>query len=248
MIYNFDNLSFQILTIDRFYHKNGFFQVKARPYAALSFRTKGTGAFKIEGKNLLVSPGDVLFIPADTAYEVEYSVSESIVANLQFCNYREAEVFGFKNQAEGALLFSRMLNGWQESHSVNRAKSAIYNILEKIGDDQKISADGTAFSTCLQYVDDHFCEHSLDIGAICERAFISPSSLQRAFLQHMGMSPKQYITKLRMNKALQLLAEDRLSVKEISFLCGFSDEKYFSRAFKEKYGCPPSQLRNHLVV
>jgi transcriptional regulator GlxA family with amidase domain len=51
-----------------------------------------------------------------------------------------------------------------------------------------------------------------------------------------------------MNKALQLLVENRLSVKEISFLCGFSDEKYFSRAFREKYGYPPSQLRDHIVI
>ena len=71
---------------------------------------------------------------------------------------------------------------------------------------------------------------------------------QRAFLQHFGVSPKQYIIKLRMNKALQLLVENKLSVKEISFLCGFSDDKYFSRAFREKYGYPPSQLRNRIVI
>ena len=47
MLYNFDELSFQILTIDRFLHKEGIFQVKERPYAALSFRVSGTGNFKI---------------------------------------------------------------------------------------------------------------------------------------------------------------------------------------------------------
>ena len=47
MIYNFDNLSFQILTVDRFFHQKGFFEVNTRPYAALSFRVSGTGDFEI---------------------------------------------------------------------------------------------------------------------------------------------------------------------------------------------------------
>ena len=52
----------------------------------------------------------------------------------------------------------------------------------------------------------------------------------------------QHIIRLRMNKALRLLTEDCLPVKEIAFLCGFSDEKYFSRAFRKYYGYPPSHL------
>ena len=42
MIYNFDELAFQVLTVDRFYHHKGTYSVKARPYAALSFRVSGT--------------------------------------------------------------------------------------------------------------------------------------------------------------------------------------------------------------
>jgi two-component system response regulator YesN len=51
-----------------------------------------------------------------------------------------------------------------------------------------------------------------------------------------------------MNKALGLLVEGRLSIKEISFICGFSDDKYFSRIFKNTYGYPPSQLRKNTYM
>ena len=248
MLYNFEELSFQILTIDRFLHKEGIFQVKERPYAALSFRVSGTGSFQIGGKSFFTSPGDVLFIPADVPYEVEYSVSESIVANLRLCNYTEPELFRFRSPAEGSLLFLQLLTEWQSNHSANQAKSTVYSILEKIGRDQKSSPEDTAFSACLQYIEEHFCDPSLCIATVCEKGFISPSGLQRAFLQRFGISPKQYIIKLRMNKALQLLIENRLCVREIALLCGFSDEKYFSSAFREKYGYPPSQLRDHIVL
>ena len=68
MIYNFEQLSFQILTIERFFHEEGFFDVKARPYAALSLRVNGSDAFKIGDKNFFVKPGDVLFIPVNIPY------------------------------------------------------------------------------------------------------------------------------------------------------------------------------------
>ena len=128
MLYNFDDLLFHILTIDRFFHKEGVFNVKARPYAALSFRDSGTGTFRINNKSFYTKPGDVLFIPADTPFEVDYSTSESIVVNMEFCNYTEPEVFKFKPESGVSVLFSLMLEDWQKRHSVNHAKATIYNI------------------------------------------------------------------------------------------------------------------------
>lgn len=71
---------------------------------------------------------------------------------------------------------------------------------------------------------------------------MSVSSLQRAFNKYLRVSPEQYLIRLRMNHALNLLTMNELSVKEIAFACGFTDEKYFSRAFKKKYGYSPSQI------
>ncbi len=245
MLYNFDDLLFQILTIDRFFHKEGTFNVNARPYAALSFRESGTGTFKIGNKILHTKSGDVLFIPRDTPYEVEYSTSESIVVNMEFCNYSEAEVFELQSKSGVAVLFSLLLTEWQEQHSVNRAKATIYSILEKIGEYNNAKIENSALAECIQYIELHFCDPKLDVKRICDVGFLSKSNLYRLFLNHFGISPKQYVIKLRMNKALRLLVEGELTVKEISLICGFLDEKYFSRMFKNTYGYPPSQLRKH---
>ncbi len=248
MIHNFDNLSFQILTVDRFFHQEGVFEVKPRPYAALSFRVSGAGDFEIGTKHLVTKPGEVLFLPADTPYKVEYSVSESIVVHFEHCNYFEAENICLKNKSEIAIRFKRLLEAWNKQHSVNQAKSIIYDILEKMSNDQKMSISDIAVTSCVRYMNANFFDSNVDIEAVCASAFISVSSLQRAFAKHFGISPKQYLIQLRMNRALELLTENELSVKEISFACGFTDEKYFSRAFKKKYGCSPSQLRKHMIV
>ena len=242
MIYNFDGLSFQILTIDRFFHKKGIFDVKARPYAAFSYRVSGKGMFEIGGKRLQSSPGDVLFLPADTPYRVEYLGGESIVVHFSECNYLEAETVFFEQSETMALRFQQLLEVWNERHSVNQAKSIVYDILEKMANDQKNAMEHTAFADCVRYIDAHFCDPSLTVKRVCDVGFISASGLQRAFGEHFGISPKQYLNKLRMNRALELLMENALSVKEIAFACGFSDEKYFSRSFKRKYGYPPSHF------
>lgn len=248
MIYNFDGLSFQVVTVDRFVHEEGAFTVKPRQYAALSFRVTGQGDFKIGNKHLPVKQGDVLFIPSGVSYEVEYTVSESIVVHLQSCNYHEAEAFGVENSTELLWLFQQLCDEWHRRRSINGAKSALYGILDKIECDKNTSIDNAAFAACLRYIESHFCDPSLDIGTVCKRGAISVSSLQRLFLQHFGVSPMQYVIKLRLDRALHLLVENRCSVKEISYLCGFSDEKYFSRAFKKKYGYPPSRLRDTILL
>lgn len=248
MIHNFENLSFQILTVDRFFHQKGIFEVKSRPYAALSFRVSGIGNFEIGTKRLTTKPGDVLFLPANTPYKVEYSVSESIVVHFEHCNYFEIENICLKNKSEIDIRFQRLIKVWNKQHSVNQAKSIIYDILEKMSNDQKTSISDPSIANCILYMDEHFSDPDLDIEKVCDIAFISVSSLQRAFAKYFGISPKQYLIQLRMNRALELLADNELSVKQISFTCGFADEKYFSRAFKKKYGYPPSQLRRHMIV
>lgn len=248
MIYNFDDLSFQILTVDRFYHKVGFFDIEARPYAAFSFRVSGTGRFEVANRSFTVKEGDVLFLPANTPYKVEYSVSESIVVHFTDCNYDEAESISLENQAAIEVRFGQLLESWREKNSVNAVKAGVYEILERISNDKKMAMSNTAFANSVRYMEEHFCDPELDIEAVCRFGFMSASGMQRAFLKHFGISPKQYLTKLRMTRALTLLAEGEISVKEIAETCGFRDEKYFSRSFKKKYGYPPSHFSRKLFV
>lgn len=248
MIYNFDNLSFQILTVGRFLHQKGIYYVKARPFASLSFRISGTGIFQIATKRFVINPGDVLFLPANTPYKVEYSDSESIVIHFDNCNYTEAENICFENSATIKFCFDQLLKSWKEQASINKSKSMIYDILDKMENYQRKSIDDTAVASCVRYMEEHYCDPTLDIEALCDISFISVSTLQRAFSKYFGISPKQYLIQLRMNRAKELLTKKDLSIKEISSACGFTDEKYFSRAFKKKYGYPPIQLKNNMII
>ena len=248
MIYNFDNLSFRILSVGLVSHEDGAFCVDGRPHAALSYRLKGRASFRIDGKTLDVEPGDIIFVPAAMSYKVEYSASESIVVHLLDCNYGTAEKISASDREQLEKRFLRMLNVWQTHHSVNRTKSNIYDVLSYLESDIVALPPESDILECVRYIDEHYTETDVTIERLCTQYHISHSSLQRKFRKYFGMNPKEYITKLRMNRALDMLTAGGESIKAISYACGFEDEKYFSRVFKQAFGHSPASFQNKLWV
>jgi AraC-like DNA-binding protein len=78
-----------------------------------------------------------------------------------------------------------------------------------------------------------------EIAAFCA---MSPWQALRRFRQHTGLPPHQWLTQLRLQRALPLvLAGQPLS--EIALRLGFYDQAHFSRLFRRTYGLPPARLR-----
>ena len=239
MLYSFDELCFQILSVGRFRHENGLFHVKKRPFAALSLRICGKAQFEIDGQSFLSRPGDVLFIPSGMDYTVEYSVCESIVVHLSDCNYTHVENRSFGAEAFLHEKFEQLLDDWQQNQHVFRLKADVYTLLCDLATLAGPHTD-TRLADCLSYLENHFQDASLRLCDLCRAGSFSESSLRRAFCRSFGLSPKQYLLEKRLRFAASLLAEKQISVKEAAFAAGFTDEKYFSRCMKKKYGAPPS--------
>ena len=73
------------------------------------------------------------------------------------------------------------------------------------------------------------------------------SYFSRYFKHHIGISPKQYILKTKINFAKHLLADKGLTVKETAALVGFSDQFIFSKKFKSICGVSPSSYKNMII-
>lgn len=248
MLLNFENLTFQILTVSRAGHPSGRFHVKPRPYAALSLRLRGTGIFSIGGKRLTSNEGDILYIPADMPYEAEYSVSEMVVIHLSQCNYPEPEIIHAQNRSATEAHFLQLLDSWNHKCSQHLAKAQIYSLLDMLASEMAHAADQSVLLRCTSYMEENFYKTNLTVEIICKDMYVSRSTLQRTFLRHFGVSPQQYLTRIRMNHALNLLTNGCHTVKETAGACGFLDEKYFSVVFKKVYGCSPSRLKNNAGI
>ncbi len=77
-------------------------------------------------------------------------------------------------------------------------------------------------------------------------AHMSPTSLRRAFHETFGCSPMAYLQKVRIKKAMLLLADPARSVSDVAFEVGFNDSGYFARVFKQETGESPKMFREKL--
>ena len=73
---------------------------------------------------------------------------------------------------------------------------------------------------------------------------LSTSYLSRSFKNNVGVGFVEYLTRLRMEKAVEYIkGRSDLSMQEISMLVGFENYNHFSKTFKRVMGCSPSGFR-----
>lgn len=86
----------------------------------------------------------------------------------------------------------------------------------------------------------------IKVDDIAEYLFISPSHLSRLFRQELNCTVLEYLTRVRIEKALELLKSNEYSVEKVSKLVGFKYSSYFVRIFKKHVGVTPLTYRNKL--
>jgi AraC-like DNA-binding protein len=79
--------------------------------------------------------------------------------------------------------------------------------------------------------------------AIAKAQNVSYEWFRKTFKEVLGISPGQYLLNLKIEKTGQMLQETSLTIAEITAKAGFESEFYFSRIFKKKMGCTPSEYR-----
>ncbi len=103
--------------------------------------------------------------------------------------------------------------------------------------------DAQRMRIMLEYIHENYTDE-LTIQKIAQTANVSESVCLRCFHQIMGNTPIQYIKKLRLEKAAQMLRSTSMTAKEVALTCGFNDVSYFTKAFKEKTGYTPKAYQN----
>lgn len=89
----------------------------------------------------------------------------------------------------------------------------------------------------------HLGNPELDQNLLCKEMGMSRATLFNKMKHITGTGAKEYITKLRIDKAKHLLETTTLSLSEISEMTGFTSQSYFSTAFKTSVGMTPSQYK-----
>jgi transcriptional regulator GlxA family with amidase domain len=94
----------------------------------------------------------------------------------------------------------------------------------------------------IEYIDQNFPERITldDLAACCH---VSRRHFFRLFEQAVGVAPMEYLKKVRLQKAAEMLVTTKYNVTEVAFACGFNDSNYFSSLYHKEFGVPPSRFK-----
>ncbi|MDD3262151.1 MAG: helix-turn-helix domain-containing protein, partial [Oscillospiraceae bacterium] len=95
------------------------------------------------------------------------------------------------------------------------------------------------------YLDENYENNDLSLNVVAAQVNVSPSYFSSIFRQKTGVTFVEYLTRLRMEKAKELLLCSDCSSTEIGYTVGYKDPHYFSSLFKKMYGCTPKEYRMH---
>jgi signal transduction histidine kinase/AraC-like DNA-binding protein/streptogramin lyase/ActR/RegA family two-component response regulator len=83
----------------------------------------------------------------------------------------------------------------------------------------------------------------ITLDDLAEVVCLSPSSLYKKMKEYADISPMEYVMKMRLHKAVELLKDDSVSVQEVASAVGFNTHSFFSECFKREFGMTPRQWR-----
>ncbi|MBN8217655.1 MAG: helix-turn-helix domain-containing protein [Spirochaetes bacterium] len=81
------------------------------------------------------------------------------------------------------------------------------------------------------------------VGELAREARLGELQFRRLFVKELGATPKEFLDRLRLGAAAELLLKTGLRVKEIAHRAGFPDEHHFQKRFKRVYGSTPGDFR-----
>ena len=245
------DISVKIESVSNFLWPASCVDVCARPYHALVLRNSGCAQFSHENLFISSNAGDITYMPSDYFYHALYNEANNVYAIHFISDYTgPMENLASPSSDSCAILFKEIFDTWNSRKPgyYFNAVSIFYKILYSVVQNSENFYDKNrypGFFSSVEYIKTHFAQDSLTVSKLSEMANMSETYFRRLFYKNFFQTPTQYITKLKLKYAEELLSSGKYSIEETAYMSGFSDAKYFSRVIKSVYGYPPSKLLIH---
>jgi two-component system response regulator YesN len=110
---------------------------------------------------------------------------------------------------------------------------------------ERIDTTKLLIGKAIEYITEHYCESEISVDTLCGQLNVSATYFSTLFKKETGMNFVNYLTKVRLEKALQLLNTTEEKTYNISSMVGYTEPNYFSYVFKKQYGVSPSTYRKN---
>lgn len=158
----------------------------------------------------------------------------------------------FPPEAKSQILVNQLLHvdnyPYYTKHMQNGLLSVLLtqlaqNYVEAFQSMNSSTHENRPFSEMLEWIRTN-ADQKLTVADVAKRFHYNDDYFSRIFCARTGQRFSDYVNRLRINKAKSLLFQTNLSVKEIAYQVGFTDEKYFMNVFKRYERITALQYRN----
>ena len=214
----------------------------------------GAGTVIVNGKAYRVEKGDAYILPKGIPHEyypdegwdkIWFNLDGTLVYNLIYSyGLEQSVVFKRINKKE---LFDELYeitnSNLPVKEIVQKAAINFHSIIQLFYAHQQTQVFDQKVSTIKKMLDSNLYEKNISLKAIASELHISQTQVIGIFKKAFNMTPYQYFAKRRIDIAASLLLNSNMQVKEIAEALHYSDQPYFSNAFKKIMGMSPENYR-----
>ena len=242
----------QVRSCGRYCAEKGFQdRVAVKNFLEIFWCARGCGCLERDGREFRLPPGEVCcYFPGER---------HNVHTDAPFWDYywmgldgpylnELIQAFRLKNEPWQAgkcpeELFEKIMRALSDLsiHGQHLASCFAYELLSRIANGPFHAANDQIEQLRMK-MEKEFGKTDFSILKEAGKIGIHRSTLYRLFVSRTGMSPQNYLIACRLREALARLHAGE-PLKTIAFECGFSDQNYFTRIFRKKYGIPPAQFR-----
>lgn len=233
------------------YSKIHRFNMHSHQYWEILYVMKSDGYFEFFNSSPIhYKKGDILCIPPNVSH-TNHPNSGFQNINLTISNWnppiKEPTLI---TNVESEDFYHILEQAYRHFHKANPPKDIVYTLTKLIIqyiEYYSLSPQISNISlTIINAIVENFHNASFDWSTIYNQFPFSKEVLRKKFIAEVGISPSQYLTRIRIDNAVQLLTKKATadySIKDIAEKCGFVDQLYFSRVFKKIMNVSPSNYQ-----
>ncbi len=222
--------------------------LRVTQYYELEFFLSSSGTAVLNGKKIPHKRGLTLFITPNTK---RYSVGNFSCFYIHFMPderfleiIKDFETFeSFQNfyLSEQFLKIIDLYNS-NDINSRLDLEAEVISLIKTVLFKKDLSKD-ESIENAVRFIENNF-EKNIDLIDIAKEINLSPTYFHKKFKEFYGITPREYLLKIRLKNAKKLLLTSDMTFFEISENCGFSSQAYFNFQFKKETNMTPSEFRN----
>ncbi len=237
-----------VIVSETCYHETVFEGWHKHENAHISFILQGGNKEDRKNRTTQVSPGSIVFYHSDELHRNCATQHPSRNINLEvepdFLKRYDLAETCFENIGNAGDAKFTLLKIFQECKTITDITNAsihlsLLHLLSKKQSDHKHAGWSGQLKELLN--DEWNKDHTLNDLSL--RLGVHPVTISKGFPRYFSCTLGDYVRKLRIEKAVELICRTDLSLTEIAYHCGFYDQSHFIRTFRSQVGVSPKALK-----